>query len=98
MTGFRIDAGLDRGERFQFTCDGKPVDAYPGESVAAALLAAGHRQLRITPGGAARGLYCAMGVCWECAVIVEGHAGQRACMTPAKAGLRVETVPRTDPV
>ena len=40
MSGFRVEGGLDRGRAFQFTFDGRPVQAYPGESIAAALMAA----------------------------------------------------------
>jgi hypothetical protein len=94
VSGFRIEAGLDRGEQFQFFCDGEPVVAYPGESIAAALLAAGRRIFRTTFRGEGRGLYCGMGVCWECAVTLDGQASVRACMTPATPGSQVETAPR----
>jgi len=96
MTGFRIEAGLDRGQCFQFTCDGQLVSAYPGESIAAALLAAGRRRLRTARRGDGRGLYCAMGVCWECAVIVDGEPSVRACTAEAKPGLKVDTVARPE--
>ena len=95
MKGFRIEVGIDRGEQFQFFCDGEPVIAYSGESIAAALLAAGRRILRTTPRGEGRGLFCGMGVCWDCAVTVDGKPSTRACMTPATPGSKVETAPRT---
>ncbi|MFO0996991.1 MAG: (2Fe-2S)-binding protein [Alphaproteobacteria bacterium] len=92
MTGYRMEDGLDRGEPFHFTCDGEPVLAYPGESIAAALFAAGRRKLRTTARLAApRGLYCGMGVCWECIMVVDGAPAVRACMTAAAPGMRVET-------
>jgi hypothetical protein len=78
-------------EPFTFFVDGEPLVAHPGETVAVALLAAGRRALRAsTRRGEPRGLYCAMGVCWECAVRVEGSS-VRACVAPAAPGLRVET-------
>ena len=92
MSGFRVEGGLDRGRAFQFTFDGRPVQAYPGESIAAALMAAGQRATRTTVKmEAPRGLYCGMGVCWECMVVVNGKAATRACMTEARPGMKVET-------
>lgn len=88
----RIDEGLERGTAFAFTLDGERVEAFPGETVAAALLASGARALRRTAKrGQPRSLYCGMGICWECLVTVDGAPSQRACMTEAKPGMRVET-------
>ncbi|MCC7048623.1 MAG: (2Fe-2S)-binding protein [Alphaproteobacteria bacterium] len=92
MTRRRIDQGIDRGAAFRFDFDGQPVTAYPGETVAAALLAAGIARFRSTARGAMpRGLYCGMGMCWECLVAIDGRPSNRACMTEAKPGMRVET-------
>ena len=78
-------------ERFTFVVDGRAVSAFPGETVATALLADGCRVLRRTTKlGEPRGLYCVMGVCWECAVLIDGRT-VRACVTPATPGLAVET-------
>ncbi len=55
-----------RGRRVRLTFDGDPIDAYEGETIAAALLAAGHRVWRTTGGrGEPRGLFCNMGICWK---------------------------------
>ena len=84
----------DRGsdQRFSFRVDGEPVDARAGETVAGALLAAGRRAVRRTAKrDEPRGLYCVMGVCWECAVLIDGRT-VRACVTPAAPGLSVETL------
>ena len=90
--GRRLDDGLDRGAAFSFSFDGEPITAYPGETVAAALVAAGRRRLRVSARRAMpRGLYCGMGVCWECALVIDGRASVRACMTEARPGMRVET-------
>jgi sarcosine oxidase subunit alpha len=91
VKGFRMAAGLDRGQQIEFLCDGQPILAYRGESIAAALLAAGWRTLRTTPQGQPRSLYCGMGVCWECTVSVNGKDGVRACMTPVEASSTVKT-------
>ena len=68
----------ERGE-LSFTFDGQTISAREGDSVAAALMAAGVRVLRNTPvSRAPRGPYCLMGVCFECLVqscIVEANDG-----------------------
>ncbi len=69
--------------------EGEAIPAYEGETIAAAVTAAGIRALRRTRRGEARGVYCGMGVCFECLVNVDGRGGQRACMTPVRAGMRV---------
>lgn len=75
----------------RFTFDGAPVTARPGLSLAAALTEAGHRAFRRTASEGARGIFCGMGVCQDCLVTVDGTPNRRACMTPARDGLRVET-------
>ena len=88
----RFDAGIDRGTAFTITVDDAAVRAFPGESVAAALLGDGRRAFRRTARtGAPRSLYCGMGVCWDCLVTIDGRSGQRACMTEAQPGMRVLT-------
>jgi predicted molibdopterin-dependent oxidoreductase YjgC len=79
-------------QRFGFVVDGETVQACAGETIAGALLAAGRRTIRHTDKrGEPRGLYCVMGVCWECAVVIDGRT-VRACVTPAAPGLSVETL------
>ncbi len=70
--------------------DGQPVRAYAGETVAAVLIAEDGPRTRRTAGGAARGVYCGMGVCFDCLVVVDGVPNTRACMTLAAEGMRVE--------
>lgn len=48
-----------------FTFDGRPITARAGQSLAAALIEAGERTFRETPKGAARSVFCGMGVCQE---------------------------------
>ncbi len=72
----------------------EPIAAYAGEPLAAALLAHGIRTLRETrPDGLPRGLYCAIGHCFECQVVVDGRAGVRACLIPVRDGMRVDSMP-----
>jgi D-hydroxyproline dehydrogenase subunit gamma len=70
--------------------DGSPLRAPEGQSLGAALIAAGQVALRDSPGGSPRGLYCGIGVCQECRVVVDGTV-VRACVTPVAAGMSVTT-------
>jgi glycine/D-amino acid oxidase-like deaminating enzyme len=69
--------------------DGAPIPALTGETVAAALSAAGIVAYRHTPSGAPRGLHCGMGACFDCVVNIDGRLGQRACMTRVADGMVV---------
>jgi hypothetical protein len=60
-----------------------------GQTVGAALAAAGQLALRETRNGAARGIFCGMGVCQECLVTVDGMPNRRACIEPARDGIHV---------
>jgi predicted molibdopterin-dependent oxidoreductase YjgC len=81
--------GLQRGPELTLTLDGGPVTAYAGETVAAVLLAEGLVATRTTPGGEPRGVFCGMGVCFDCLVIVDGIPNTRACMTTVHEGMEV---------
>jgi aerobic-type carbon monoxide dehydrogenase small subunit (CoxS/CutS family) len=70
--------------------DGSPLRAPAGQSLGAALLEAGRRGLRDSPSGSPRGLYCGIGVCQECRVVVDGVV-VCSCVTPVTAGMRVTT-------
>jgi hypothetical protein len=72
--------------------DGEPVPLRPGESVAACLLAADRPVLRTTRfAGRARGVFCGIGVCFDCLVTVNGVDGIRACLRVAQPGDDVRT-------
>jgi len=72
--------------------DGTPIEARAGDSVAAALLAAGIVSCRTTAvSGAPRAPYCMMGVCFDCLVAVNGVGNRQACLVRVRDGMRVET-------
>ena len=76
----------------EITVDGHPLRVAAGDTLAAALLAAGRRATRRTPvSGAPRGPYCMMGACFECQVQIDGATVQ-ACMTPVAEGMAVRTI------
>ncbi|MCP9487756.1 MAG: (2Fe-2S)-binding protein [Gaiellaceae bacterium MAG52_C11] len=82
--------GLERGPAVTLTLDGRAVTAYEGESVAAVLLAEGEIATRVTAGGSPRGVFCGMGVCWDCLVVVDGIPNTRACVTWVREGMTVQ--------
>lgn len=79
-------------EHITFTWNETDVVARVGEPIAAALLAHGIRILRSSErAGTSRGVYCNIGHCFECRVEVDGARDVRACLTPARDGMRVTT-------
>jgi predicted molibdopterin-dependent oxidoreductase YjgC len=75
-----------------FEFDGSPVPFTEGQTVGAALWACGIRSWRTTRfGGRPRGLFCGIGVCFDCLVEIDGRADRRACLEPAADGLVVRT-------
>mgnify|MGYP005844338353 CR=1 FL=1 len=83
------------GERdFTFRFDGQEISARPGDSIAAALAAAGVDRLGARMSGMDRGVYCGMGACQDCMVTVDGRRSVCACMEEARAGAIV--LPQAD--
>ncbi len=87
----RLSDNIERGRRIQLIVDGEAIPAYEGETIATALLAAGRRTFRHTVKGAPRGIFCGIGVCFDCLVQVDDAQTVRACVTPARDGMRVGT-------
>jgi predicted molibdopterin-dependent oxidoreductase YjgC len=80
-----------RSRPVQFFVNDRESEAYEGETVAAALLAAGQCILRKTARrNETRGLFCGMGVCFDCLVSIDGRPNRQACLTPVTDGMRVE--------
>jgi predicted molibdopterin-dependent oxidoreductase YjgC len=85
-------AAPEPGRLVRFTFDGETLEAADGETIAVALFAAGKIALRTTERlREPRGIFCNMGVCFECLVEVDGHANLRACQTVLRAGMKVRT-------
>lgn len=83
-------AGVRRGTPLELWVDGEVIQAYEGETIAAALTAAGRKVLRHAPRtGATRGVFCGIGACFECLVTVEGMGQVRSCMVAVRPGMRV---------
>jgi len=88
----RLDAsaGATARRTVRITVDGAALECREGDSVAAALFAAGLPACRDTAvSGVGRGPFCMMGVCYDCLVGIDGHANRQACMTPVQDGMAV---------
>ena len=82
----------DAGATITLKIDGRSIRARRGDTVAAAMLAAGIDHCRTTPVSAApRAPYCLMGVCFECLVAVDGVGNRQGCLVPVRDGMTVET-------
>ncbi|GGU13563.1 (2Fe-2S)-binding protein [Nocardioides albus] len=79
-------------DQVNLTFDGVTITAAAGQSVGAALTDAGIRSWRSTRrGDRPRGLFCGIGVCFDCLVTVDGRPNQRACLVPVRDGMRLES-------
>ncbi len=92
----RPGSGWTRGQEVSgvatFDFDGRRVEYAPGQSVGAALTAAGIRSWRTTRvAGRPRGLFCGIGICFDCLVVVDGRPNERACLVPARSDLQVRS-------
>jgi hypothetical protein len=88
----RTQESVEKGQQFEIIVDGKPIVAYEGETIGAALIASGQRTLRYTNKKEhPRGLYCGIGLCQECRMVINGIANTQACQTLATPGCQVET-------
>jgi predicted molibdopterin-dependent oxidoreductase YjgC len=84
------DTGIVRGEALIVDLQGKPVKAYAGETVAAVVVAADGLATRTTVSGERRGIFCGMGVCFDCLVVVNGVPNTRSCMTLVTNGMKIQ--------
>lgn len=88
----RLEGAVARGREVEFFLDGCSVRAFQGETVAAALLAINKRVLRTTMRtGEPRGLYCGIGVCFDCIMTIDGQPNVRTCQTEVRMGMRVDS-------
>lgn len=78
-------------QRFTIQVDGQPVEAFEGEVILASVLAAGVRVCRTSARRhEPRGLYCGMGRCTDCMMVVNGQPNTLTCITPVAEGMVVE--------
>lgn len=83
---------LPSSSKVRIIVDGKPYEAYENEMIAAALTANGIKTFRFTKKRKEpRGLFCGIGKCTDCIMMVDGIPNVRTCITPVKEGMCIET-------
>jgi len=76
-------------EHFNIEINGREIETRPGQTIAAVLIATGILTFRQLADHEPRGLFCGMGVCFDCLVTVDGIPDQRACMTLVQPGMQI---------
>ena len=90
-TGAGLRIGKRQGRPVTISVNGRKIVACEGETVHAALLAAGVRGLRKSRNlKESRGILCGMGVCYECLVTINGEPDRRACMAVVEERMEIE--------
>jgi predicted molibdopterin-dependent oxidoreductase YjgC len=80
---------VTRTGRIRISVNGRKTNASKGETVLAALLAAGYRVLRKDKNGHVRGAFCGMGICYDCLVTINGIQNMRSCMIEVEEGMEI---------
>jgi len=80
-----------RDKPVTFTFDGQQISAYENETIAVALHGAGVRILSRSQKQRPRGLYCSIGNCASCMMIVDGEANVKTCITLVRDGMVIKT-------
>jgi len=81
----------DQEETVHIILNGQPLQVQSGITVAAIALSQNQRYTRTTPiSGSKRAPFCMMGVCYECLMVIDGKANQRACATYVQNGMTIE--------
>ncbi|MFJ8077310.1 (2Fe-2S)-binding protein [Streptomyces sp. NPDC096176] len=88
------DAVGRRDRPLRITVDGEPMEGVDGQTLAGVMLAAGRLSWRRGPSGAPRGVFCGIGVCFDCLVTVGQERDVRACRRRAREGDVVSTQSR----
>ena len=81
-------------QKISFTFNGEIFTCESGQSVAAALISVENRELRRTRfENEPRSIFCGIGICYDCVVVINGVANQRSCLVEAKEGMKVVSAP-----
>jgi predicted molibdopterin-dependent oxidoreductase YjgC len=82
---------LDDQEMVEIEVDGEKIPAREGEPIAAAIIASGSKVLRFTDNRhEPRGVFCGIGRCTDCIMVVDGQPNVRTCVTPVRAGMKIQ--------
>ena len=92
ITEHPILKSFEKGKTVSFEYDGKVLEGYEGEPVAIALKSNGVMIHRYTSRfHKPRGVFCAIGRCTDCVMVIDGKPNVRTCITPLKEGMKVQT-------
>ncbi|KAB3526754.1 (2Fe-2S)-binding protein [Alkaliphilus serpentinus] len=81
-----------RGKKIRFFFNDQEVEGFEGETIAAALHAAGVKSLSHSiENHRPRGLFCAIGNCSSCLMEVNEEPNVRICVEELKDGMKVKT-------
>ena len=87
-----ILGNFDKGKKVQFTFDGQIKEGFEGEPIAVALRTGGVLTHRFTVRkNEPRGVFCAIGRCTDCVMVVDGVPNVRTCVEPLKEGSEIQT-------
>lgn len=83
---------FEKGRNVQFTFDGQPMEGFEGEPIAIALRSNGVLIHRYTAKrNEPRGMFCAIGRCTDCIMVVDGMPNIRTCVEILREGMVVQT-------
>ena len=92
ITKHPIIQNYEKGRTVTFQFDGKQMQGCEGEPVAIALKSNGVMIHRYTEKQhEPRGMFCAIGRCTDCVMIIDGRPNVRTCITPLQEGMTVQT-------
>ncbi len=87
-----ILGAFEKGRKVRFTFDGRTLEGFEGEPVAVALRSNGVMVHRYTiKRNEPRGVFCAIGRCTDCIMVVDGVPNVRTCVEPLKEGMVIQT-------
>lgn len=82
---------INQAKTIEVTLNGQKIQVSQGITVAAMALTQDLRYTRTTSvSNSKRTPFCMMGVCYDCLMVIDGKANQRACAIYVKNGMRIE--------
>lgn len=89
---------IEDKEMVTIEVDGKKIKAKKGEMIIAALIANGIRINRYTlKKKEPRGIFCGIGQCTDCVMVVNGRINVRTCITPVVDSMVIQTQQGLEP-
>ena len=92
ITDHPILGKLEKNKKIKIIFNGKELEANEGEMIATTLLANGIKVFRLTKKNKKpRGIFCGIGRCTDCVMVVNGIPNVRTCVTQVEEGMKIET-------